>query len=64
MPTLKVSPGDLLELDVGTAPELSVAVGSVHVTDTPVEPNGIATLMLSGHPVMTGSVLSVAIIMR
>ena len=62
---MKVSPGDLVELDVGTAPELSVAVGSVHVTETPVDPVGIATLMLSGHPLMTGSVPSpVAIIMR
>ena len=43
---------------VGTSPELSVAVGSVHVTETPVDPVGMATLMSDGHPEMTGAVVS------
>ena len=43
---------------VGVTPELSVAVGEVHVTETPVEPVGMATLMSDGHPEMTGAVES------
>ena len=58
MPTLNVSPGELVEVNPTVAPELSVAVGAVHVTETPVDPTGIATLMLLGHPLMTGSMLS------
>ena len=58
MPTLKVSPGELVLVTVGVTPELSVAVGEVHVTETPVEPVGMATLMSDGHPEMTGAVLS------
>ena len=43
---------------VGATPESSVAVGAVHVTATPLEPRGIATLMSDGQPEMTGAVLS------
>ena len=64
MPTLNVSPGELVVVNMTTESELSVAVGSVHVIATLVEPDGIATLMSSGHPVMTGSMLSeMAIVM-
>ena len=58
MPTLKVSPGELVLVTVGVTPELSVAVGEVHVTETPVDPLGMVTLMSDGHPEMTGAVLS------
>ena len=43
---------------VGATPESSVAVGEVHVTETLVEPLGMATLMSDGHPEMTGPVVS------
>ena len=58
VPTPKVSPGELVLVMVGTSPELSVAVGSVHVTETPVDPVEMATLMSDGHPEMTGAVVS------
>ena len=58
VPTLNVFPGELVEVELTREPELSVAVGSVHVTATPLDPTGIATLMFSGQPVITGSTLS------
>ena len=59
MPTLKISPGELAYL-VATAPKLSVAVGSVHVIATPVDPNGIVTLMAFGQSLINNLMLSVA----
>ena len=58
VPTPKASPGELVLATVGATPELSVAVGAVHVTATLVEPEGMATLMSDGQPEMTGAVLS------
>ena len=58
VPTPNVSPGELVVVMVGVTPELSVAVGAVHVTATPVDPVGMATLMSDGHPEMTGAVVS------
>ena len=43
---------------VGVMPELSVAVGSVQVTGVEVSPTGIVTARESGHPFMTGGVVS------
>ena len=43
---------------VGAIPELSVAVGAVHVTEAPVDPVDMVTLMSDGHPEMTGAVVS------
>lgn len=57
-PALKKEP-DVLDWDVVTEPELSVAVGSVQVTVVPEVRNGTNVLMLSGHEVTTGSVESV-----
>ena len=62
VPTPKVSPGELVLVIVGATPELSVAVGAVHVTEAPVEPVDMATLMSDGHPEMTGAVLSIVAI--
>ena len=58
MPTPNTLPGELVEETLTSPPELSVAVGSFHVTETPLEPVGIATLISEGQPVITGSVLS------
>ena len=59
VPTPKASPGELVLVVVGATPESSVAVGEVHVTETLVEPLGMATLMSDGHPEMTGAELSI-----
>ena len=58
VPTPKASPGELVLVTVGATPELSVAVGEVHVTEAPVDPVATETLMSEGHPLMTGAVLS------
>ena len=59
VPTPNISPGELVSKTVGATPESSVAVGAVHVTETLVEPLGMATLMSDGHPEMTGAVASI-----
>ena len=43
---------------MGVTPELSIAVGSCHVTLPEVEPAGISALMLSGQNVTCGGVVS------
>ena len=59
MPRPKTSPGEAVLTTVGTTPESSVAVGAVHVTETPVELTGMATLMSFGQPEITGAVESI-----
>ena len=58
VPWLNAAPGPRVFSKVGGTPELSVAVGSVHVTVVAVLPVGAVTVMSSGQPVITGGVRS------
>ena len=57
VPISKVDPGLWLEVSV-TISELSVAVGSVHVTSADAEPTSVLTVILDGIFEIVGSSLS------
>ena len=57
VPTLKKVPGAWVLPVKETTPELSVAVGSVHVTVVPVLPD-VTVVVMSLRHVMTGAVVS------
>jgi hypothetical protein len=61
VPTGKVSPGLWLLVRVGV-PQSSVAVGGVQVTTWShvVRPTPVPTVILPGHPEITGGVVSMA----
>ena len=46
---------------VGVLPELSVAVGSVQETKAGLAPGEAETEMSSGHPLISGGILSIAV---
>ncbi len=57
-----MSPGWWDLVTTGATPELSIAVGSIHVTDFVDVPEGAVSVMGAvGQPVMTGGMLSVAL---
>ena len=59
LPTVKRSPGASERDDnVGASPELSVAVGGVHVTAVDVEEAGAVSLISLGQPEIMGGVMS------
>lgn len=57
-PTWKTSPGDDVLVDVTAPPELSVAVGTVHVTTALVVPKGTERATSEGQLAMEGEVAS------
>ena len=56
-PIVKVSPGLWLDVIV-TTPELSLAVGGVHVTTAVDKPSSVVWVTSAGVPIITGSSLS------
>ena len=61
MPTAKVAPEACVPVKEAT-PQLSVAVGSVHVATAPQMPASLLRLKLAGMPAMTGNSSSVTVI--
>ena len=63
VPTAKASPGLCVEVKVSTA-QLSLAVGSVHVTAAEQSPASLVCVMSAGVPAMTGSSSSVTVMSK
>ena len=55
---------DLVQVKVFEAVQLSVAVGSVHVAVPLHEPESFITVILAGHPVITGFWLSTTVTVK
>ena len=63
MPTANVSPESWVEVKLGT-PQLSAAVGAVHVTTALQLPVSLVWLMSAGMPLMLGASSSVTVTVK
>ena len=61
VPTGKLSPGRWDLLRAGGSPELSIAVGSVHVTIPKDVPRGTVVMVVCGQLLITGGVESTSL---